>query len=421
MKSLFNLSAAVVAMVLSFPTATAAQDVRDQDEEAKEECEQICQAFPSQAPPGCVCTLINPGGTGGSTSYTIEDLLEMDAPEILAIERADYLARMEGIQDYWLIERSNIAPVPTVIPYERNAPGAWPPFRQVTQPELEQHWIDTDPNMSAEQRATAQAVADDPAGAVQGMGQAIGIFTEALAGQLPVGGDLVKEKAKGVAAAFDTAATEIAQDRAEDAKAQAGDALADLEAATEPIWASVRPVPGVYDASQPIGARKLVKSFEDPDWFQAEYWWENEDKVLYWPCAVFVYDGPAYDIDGADGVTYTITRAEKWIGKDRELNKLVPIYIRLEIEALTTAGFQRGVMHQESTRYVTSSGLSYPERVRNLFCLDCGGPLDELYFELKAVVNSYKVGGVNDGLPTQADYADTLGEAGLPGSGSAWP
>lgn len=416
---------AILVLLFSFPTATAAQVARDAEEESPD-CEQVCQAFPNQASAECVCALTGTSA-GGTKAYTIEELLEMTPPEIIAAERAAYLERMEGITTYWLIERSNISPVPTIIPYTRSSPGAWPPFRQVTRPELEQHWIKTDPNMTADQRATAQAVQDNPAGAVGGMGQAIGAFTDALAGQLPVGGDLVKEKAKGVAAGFDTAAASIAQTMAKDAEQQQDDAFQALEAATAPIWEQASLRHGIYDIGGPPGTRqfpsgpdftKMVDAGGSIDSL------EEEGKLL---CSVLVYDGPPINVEGADGVTYSINRAEKWFTPALD-GSIVPVYIRLEITGLMAGGFQSGVLHEETTRWGWDEArpFFFAKRIREMFEPAVQGVSEDasvVDFADTAylVVKSYAVGGVNEGMPTQADFVDTFSETGVPGAGGVWP
>jgi hypothetical protein len=398
-------------LLFSLPTATVAQVARDAEEESPD-CEQVCQAFPNQAPAECVCALTGTSA-GGTKAYTIEELLEMTPPEIIAAERAAYLERMKGITTYWLIERSNVSPVPTIIPYTRNSPGAWPPFRQVTRPELEQHWIRTDPNMTADQRATAQAVQENPAGAVGGMGQAIGAFTDALAGQLPVGGDLVKEKAKGVAAGFDTAAASIAQTIAEDAEQQ-DDAFQALEEATAPIWKQAEGAYGIYDLAGPVGTRQ----FRNPDApLSEENMWKLKEKERI-ACVVSVYDGPPISVEGADGVTYTIERAERWFAFAPD-GRLVPAYIRLEVTGLTAAGFLRGVLHRESAYWGWDEQrpLFFARRIR-----DALDPVEgNMNQQMKTVIKSYEVGGVNEGMPTQADFVDTFSESGVPGAGGVWP
>lgn len=420
---------AALVLLFSFPTAAAAQVARDAEEESPD-CEQVCQAFPDQAPAECVCALTGTSA-GGTKAYTIEELLEMTPPEIIAAERAAYLERMEGITTYWLIERSNISPVPTIIPYTRNSPGAWPPFRQVTRPELEEHWIKTDPNLPPDQRATAQAVQDNPAGAVGAMGQAIGAFTDALAGQLPVGGDLLKEKAKGVAAGFDTAATSIAQTLAEDAKAQQDDAFQALEEATAAFWEQAsRMLHGIYDIGGPPGTRQFVSEPDLKKMVKAgvsDDTLEEEGQLM---CIVLVYDGPPINVEGADGVTYSINRAEKWFTRALD-GSIVPVYIRLEITGLMAGGFQSGVLHEETTRWGWDEArpFFFAKRIREMFEPAVQGVSEDasvVDFAETAylVVKSYAVGGVNEGMPTQADFVDTFDEAGFPGmapAGTAWP
>lgn len=408
MQSLFNLCIVVVTSTITWAPVALAQG--EQEEEAEPDCESICRAFPSRAPPVCNCALTLPGGGTRERS-----LIEMNAREVLAAERASYLGRMEGISDYWLIEHSNIAPVPTLIPYTRVAPGK---YRQVTQPELQQHWIDTHPDVSADERAAAQAIQDNPDGALQAMGDAVGLFAKTLAGQLPVGGKLAGEAAENVAAGFDTAAADMAEFKAQEAEEQS-DGFEALLDATDWLWdkaSEMESRPGLYGPlDEPIGSRMILDPDKDP-LGDLEAAWAVEPSYHYMVCQVLVFNGPSFEMDSEDGNVYLVDRVEKWVA--RWAGEIVPVYIRLEFSYATPGGIQRGVIQRETSRWDwgPSRRLFLPKQIRER--------VEAARTELPTVIKSWEIGGVNEGMPTQSDFVDTFGKAGFPGArdmGSGWP
>jgi hypothetical protein len=419
MKSLIGLLAAAVGVTVVSPPVAVGQEV--ENEEAAPDCEQICRAFPSRAPAECACMLINPGMGSGSKPIDYENLTARD---VIEMERDAYRERMAGIRDYWMIEHSNISPLPTVIVYEKNPPGMSPPYRIVPPPELQRRWNATDPNMTAEQRAAAEAVGADPASVLDVYAMGADRLGEDGARESPIAGALAGELAK-LSQGFRDAAKSIRQQQAEEAKEkEQGDGefqqLADYlrEMFNEPSDDMNKEIMlGVYTPLASDGSREPRKTYHTI----SDANLEEFVKIDYPSIACFVVrlDGPVAvqnPGDPDDPTPYWIDRAELWVtalwvtalGKP---GPPVPIFLRMEVRRLAVGGYQRVVVERETTRWNWDSDrrLYFAEQIK-----ESVRGLSEALPEVKKRV---EVGGVNDGGPTRQQYMEaTTSQIGVPGA-----
>jgi hypothetical protein len=426
-----SITAAPVLILLASATASTQEP---QDTPATEvDCDSICLIFPAQAPAECACGIMIGTGSGGASSI---DYDELTADDVLDLERSAYLDRMEGITDYWLVEHSNITPIPTVQYYERNPTGVWPPFRLVPPAEMQEHWIETDPNLTQEQRAVSKAVADDPAAMLAGMAGAIGLAGSMLAGELPVGGAELEGASAQVAAGLMEAALGMQEHMAEEERERA-DEFQNLIDETELLFTGSEVRKAVYAPGLPYG-----RGYHEEDAVRFQFYRPGSSEAWKWsllgttisfevPCLVLSTNKPV-EIQGDDG-TYVIESAEKWVAVGSKEIKptagledvaapngeaksgwaantpgFVPVYLRMVVRR----GLEQIVVSRESTAYAEMA-----TQHQALIATVIRERIEGLSAALPEVSKKVEVGGVNEGMPSREQVIEkTGGHVGVPGA-----
>lgn len=407
-----RLATVTVASILLLLTAPVAWAQDRQGTPPLVNCDSICLLSPAQVPPECTCMLNGfwGGGAGGV------DLDKLTAADVVGLERSLYVDRMAEIQNFWVIEHSNVAPMPTVQYWERNPPGVSPPFRLVPPREMQQHWIDTDPNLTPDERAMSQAAAENPVALLTGIAGAVDMVAPALAAELPIGGALLEGKSAEVSAGLMEAAAGLSDHLAEEAKEQ-DEEFQKLMDETEHLFKDAKLGKGIYLPGLPFGTafwdgnpvvrfqylREPPSDGDEADWTALQ-----GNGTVEVPCFV-LSTTETIEVQGDDG-TYVIDSAERWVapywnGKEQSF---VPVYLRMEVRR----DLQRVVVSRETSEYAEMAAYH-----RSLIAKAIKDRIQGLSESLPEVRKKIEVGGVNEGMPAQADVARiTGGNVGVPGA-----
>lgn len=441
---------------------------RGAERPATVDCVAQCRVDPLKAPAECDCMTAGKRrqpGAGGSASDT-----DLDPARVLANMQADYEASIAGVDNYLVVEKINISPLPSIVYYEKvqagqsnetaknrgsagrtaksEGPAGTPAagggrtyFRQVPPNELAQR--------EAKANAAAAKTADAKAGAELMANPSA--FLGALASGLDAlgkgaGSGIVEEASSGLADALRTAQSDITGQAQEDAK-DSGDEHLGLISELLEIFNKDREVyielpPGVYQTPPGIRERYGIYfpdrgtpeqrfysvnppyrlSFHYPNVYRvdqgrikAERWGWKVVKKSQIPtdgvrCAIFIRNKPI-DFEYR-GITHTLEEGEVWVAEDVKVNWGGARYsfhrpLMVRIKATVRALGTNGYQRIVIDRETDDYRKAGPMRVPHR-------TRQRMTMNGKAlpeIVKSIRKISVNEGPPTQAQIAAILAEA----------
>jgi hypothetical protein len=365
-------------------------------------CVELCRLDPQNVPPGCVCAVAADGS--GVATASSRSPLEMTARELLEWEQAYYAERMAPIDNYWVVVKSNISPIAEVRYFEKEgtADGDLPYFRMVPPSELAQRETLASPDAGPAERMAAE----NPAALMDAYAQALDAIASNPEVNAETGG-----AASGLLGVLADGFRDVGIGIEEQEEQRREDEMEDLDNLFDDIIGWSNNMRSTLELALYYPDRQTpAQRFGDPfpvspsspqispglsldDWVE-----EMEEDGETIVCGVTKLNVP-FDYENPDGTTYTIEHAERWYGK------YATVYVRIEVRAVTAAGFQRAVMERETDRY-RDDGPLIPHRTRQRF----SGALMEVVEEVKHLQS-------NTGPPSQVEIAQhTVGTMGVPGA-----
>lgn len=408
MRRLLLVTIALVPLVAV--TALLAQSRSRQSNEA--DCATRCAVNRAAAPPECNCGALDAGGASAAASGATTPSY-FSASQLFDALRAGWAASVATINDYTVVEKIDVAPVPIVHHYEKIERDGWAEFEIVPPTELARR----------EAQASAQAGASPGATDLQANPT---LFLDALAkgldelgGSGGASGGLLGQLADGLRQVHaDVQLQASEKDRDEDSTpAFLVRRALGLGTRKEAL--------GFYHPAGPTPARRFERR---PEAF-AVVLPEQPTTALYRAalcrtqelascqtpipsnallCSIGYLDRTVEAGDFiADGETYTIESAEEWWCTERRVlpseirNTARLVYVKMAGFRHAAGGFVTFSMEREFTDFRPVGSMTLAHRIRERL----NGNTE--------VVRSVEPVRVNQGPPTQADTARIMGEEGL--------
>lgn len=433
---------------------------RGAERPATVDCVAQCRVDPLKAPTECDCTSAGrrQSGAGGGSSVT-----DLDATRILAKMQADYEASIAGVDNYLVVEKINISPLPSIVYYEKvrdggpkgtaagkggagrtaksdgqadkPAPaGGRSYFRQVPPNELAQR--EAKANAAAAKTADAKAGAELMANPTAFLG-ALASGLDALG--KGAGSGIVEEASSGLADALRKVQSDVTGQAQVDAM-DAGDDQLGLISELLEIFNTTRVInedrnargQALIDARHSIyfpdrgTPEQRFYSVKAP--YRLWFAFDRKDRYRIFhqkdPKKVFIDQSdnnrlvqesivPADGIKCVTvirnepidfeyrGITHTLEEGEAWVCFVRgDDSPPLTVRIRATVRALGTNGFQRIVIDRETDDYRNAGPMRVPHRTRQRMTMD-GKALPEIVKSIRRI-------SVNEGPPTQAQIAAIL-------------
>jgi hypothetical protein len=360
---------------------------------------------------------------GESSSLRTWSLDDITASEILTWVRETEAARMASVQNYLIVERVNIAPMPTVVYRERETVNGQSGYRQVPLPELAQ--MEAKATAASATTPDEKAAADLMADPTAFLG-ALAAGLDALTGnQSGTGTGGLGAVADGLRKVQTDVAEQAKQDRQEAHEdlvnsfliavneRTAGEALKmfgfyypDREPASRRF--DIRPRAIFLRTDRSSGFIAVGEPGPDKNVIDGEVWTPLPPDALL--CFVIVLDGP-FDVD-VNGRVHTVEEVEQWVAIDPyfEMNVAKPgtdlgveVFTKIVAFETTQSGFgPRFVLEKESDEFRQVGPMLVPHRNRERMSAD-GQQAPE------GVKTTHKV-SVNEGPPTQEQIAALVNE-----------
>lgn len=463
-----RLWAVALAALASLATANFSwAQSRGAGRPAEVDCVAQCRIDPLKAPAECDCMSAGKRrqpNAGGSPSAA-----DLDPARILANMQADYEQSIAGVDNYLVVEKINISPLPSIVYYEKVHAG---PSKKTATSKGEagktaagnggqadtpaagggrSYFMQVPPHELAQREAKASAAAARTADAKAGAELMANptAFLGALASGLDAlgkgaGSGIVEEASSGLADALRKVQSDVTGQAQEDAKDSGDDQLGLISEVLLFFDQRNRAVRvhsryGIYIPDRGTPEQRFY-SVKDPysiwfDYGDGGYRYRIKDHSKHPPqtvkrsdiptegvrCLIFIRNEPV-DFE-YQGITHTLEEGEvwvaealrkEWISHSSNFDRPLMVRIKATVRSLGTNGYQRIVIDRETDDYRKAGPMRVPHRTRQRMTMD-GKALPEIVKSIRRIT-------VNEGPPTQAQIAAILAkESERPGQAAPSP